>query len=275
MNDVLASPSETYTHPSSRDERRRAVNGLIVAAYSGTSHEAPQGAAMRVAVSVWMAALDRAGVPSEVLIDLLGRELAERTNSFPPSVTDITRQWRVVQAERPNKTIQQEDAERMNALPQGQDGPGRRAFLALGARRGVAVVCDCGKAAQLSSDSEMWQCRALACSFSWPVANTANAPAPSQRGPIAAQVHSVASEAERAVKAVKKAAGGNHSPVLLAFAQDCDINLDACTPQQYVEFRRFAHWFRDSYPGCKITPGLLAEEYPRFQADTAPEVSYA
>jgi hypothetical protein len=260
---------QSFTHDD--NDRQSAVNELIVFLYAGyPSHAVPTGDAMRIAVGVWMDALDAAGVPSAALRDCARRELATRVNNFPPSVADIARQWRLKQAEMPNKTIQQEDAERMNALPQGEDGPGRRAWIALG-KRGYAVVCNCqgSPAAQLTPDSLHWACATRACDFLWDVSDTVNAPAPPRHGPLAATVGETATDAEKAAKAIRKVAGGNHSPFLQAFATDCNVHLDACTPQQYVEFRRFAHWFRDLYPGCKITPELLAEEYPKFQKEVA------
>jgi hypothetical protein len=191
-----------------------------------------------------------------------------------PVIEDLLHEWEVLShrahQEQKAEEWKRRDVEKLNALPQGEDGPGRRAWIALG-KRGYAVVCHChgSPAAQLTRDSLRWACATRVCDFLWDVSDTVNAPAPPRHGPLAPIVGETATDAEKAAKAIRKVAGGNHSPFLQAFATDCNVHLDACTPQQYVEFRRFAHWFRDLYPGCKITPELLAEEYPKFQKEVA------
>lgn len=166
------------------DERRQAISRLIVAAHAAYGTQAPQDEAMGVAVEVWKDALDESGVPTERLREMLKKCLSGRGSNYPPGVSEICGAWRAHLASLPAVTIQETDAQKRRALPQGDNSVferGRELQTQMRARFKADkgnVQCDCGWPAALSADRFDWICdgKHERCGFRWSVADTFNAP---------------------------------------------------------------------------------------------------
>jgi hypothetical protein len=217
---------------------------------------APDVVQLDANTAIWTQALT--AIPTGLLVDMLFA--AVQQVDHVPKPHDVLRAYRNYLALQPRETFQEQEQKRMAALPMPtEDGPGRKLWLAFG-RRGCAVVCFCpevnglSKPAQLTGDGFLWVCRDGLCDFSWSAAMTETAPLPAKAGPLSEPVQAQPIAAER----------GNFSKGLRMFADDANVNLEACTPQQFVDFRLFAQWFRDNYPTAKITEALLKEEWPNF-----------
>jgi hypothetical protein len=218
---------------------------------------APDTVQLDANTAIWRMALTP--IPTELLVDMFFA--AVQQVDHVPKPHDVLRAYRDYLAAQPARTFQQEEQERMAALPMpAEDGPGRRVWLAFG-RRGSAVVCNCepvnglSKPAMLTECGLNWVCRDGECDFMWSASMTETAPLPSQAGPLAEAVKAPQARIER----------GNFSKGLQMFADDAGVDLTRCTPQQFVDFRLFAQWFRENYPTTKINNALLKSEYATFE----------
>ena len=152
----------------------------------------------------------------------------------------------------------------MPALPQGGDGAGRRAAIALMAR-GEAVVCKCDPAnglqwpAELTADSLFWVCRQHPkCGFRWSVADTANAPRPSKpKSNILGDWMP-----KDAMPPAQK-----YPPEIQSAADTLSYDLDGMDATLYNTFRGFVEWFHSRYE-CALSQSVMADAWPKFASES-------
>lgn len=249
----------------SRDEL---VEDLAVQAYMA-EYLTPPGDIVRAANStVWATALQE--IPTENLEAMFyGAMLHEPGRA--PRPHDLIAAWQRHVAALPTMTFQEQEAAfGRNQLPQAPEGPGRRAFVLLGERLNTGkgnVACHCRDACELSDDSETWLCKVRVCGFTWPVADTMNAPYSSKPGGLAQGLGPVNVAAVTREMVQEWATEREKKPdVLHQMADDSGIDLDSCTPEQVNMFRAFAKWWRAQFE-CKLTPVLFREQWPVFAAE--------
>jgi hypothetical protein len=211
-----------------------------------------------------------AAVPIERISDVYHATVIG--SKYPPTPADFAETWATIFSDEQRVEKQGEwkrHDENVRALPVPTDGPGLRVHALLTARKGNAIVCNCPPKngyewpARLTADGAGWECQQrTSCGFWLPVEDMPDARVPENRGRVGLESETVAKFKPQEPKGLSMA------------ADDCNVSLDAMTPQQYMDFKNFYKWWREHYE-CRLSPELLAEHWPKYAAThktlTAPE----
>lgn len=282
------------------EELRSVVEETLFRMHADHSQPQPTEVYLSAMVASWMAHLVKAEIPWHEVPQLYDNAIQSRASDdsrrgYMPVVEDLLHEWQVF-SEQAHQVARADDwrkrdAEILKGLPEGRTGQGRHSFVGHMAL-GRAVVCLCPAVrgydvpAKLMPEPEMvghgesrrwvvpggsdtprfWACAAGKCNFYLPAERTAEALPPVNAGPNTGTRLDVDTEPIKSTP--------NHSAFLIAFAADANVDLEALTAQQYLDFRLFGQWYRDTFPGCKISRSLLEEYYPKFLEETAKPKHY-
>lgn len=270
---ILRMPSSTDEAPPT-DERRAAINWLIIAAHAGYGSAAPEGDSMSVAVEVWKDALDEAGAPTDQLRSLLKKCLAGRGSNYPPGVSEICEEWRRYLIALPRQTIQEADAEKLRALPQRRSplvDRGRELHTQMQARFAANkgnVQCECGMAAVISADYFDWICDAQEnpCGFRWPVAKTLDAPiGKGKPGPMGSVAPESAAESAPAEQSEY-----SDAELLALLASRCEFAVPDDQRDFWIEFARY---LKAQAPPSVWTRAMASGIYHKWQSSQGAAVT--
>lgn len=256
----------------------QAVQETLMRMYLDFSQPLPDADLLQLQAASWADRLNKAGVSWDVVMKLYDMELSFRAakesgHGFVPTVADLLHQWDKLceegyfeQAYKERTGFTEPDYN-LWQLPEGQPGPGRRAATLLRERMAAGkgnVGCECKghPPAERSQNSLLWRCASLQCGFSWPTEDTMNAPYSSAPGGLAM----VAGQRGKFARQPKQAAKPKWGAMVEAIAADCNINLDACSPEQITQLREFGRWWSKQFT-CRLSPQMIADHWGTFELE--------